>query len=267
MPPETDAQLWGRKRQYLFLLVIDNPPANETGGKFYPKALTHIFVGLYIEQICLAGLFFLAQDSNGKQSAIPQGAIMVVLIVITVLFQLLMLKSYKPLVDNLPLSMNARLQERNSSMSSNNNNASSASYSHGSPNPSDLRPVHTADTANGGREKDESSTFPPTRVSMEEHQALHDKQREHHGDTAGSSPNGTLPGDEHLDRHAFDHPSTYEDYPTVWIPQDRRGLYEREVNDTKQAGVDVSTEGATMNEKGKVDISRGPPDEEWDESQ
>ncbi|GAA5911541.1 uncharacterized protein JCM6883_005788 [Sporobolomyces salmoneus] len=250
--------------KYLFLLVIDNPPANETGGKFYPKALTHIFVGLYIEQICLAGLFFLAQDSNGNQSAIPQGAIMVVLIVITVLFQLLMLKSYKPLVDNLPLSMNARLEERNASM----NGGSNSTQQHGSPN-SNLRQVNTADTHERG-EKHES-TFPPTRVSMEEQQALHDKQRgennHHQHQTANSSPGGTLPGEEHLDRHAFDHPASYEDYPTVWIPQDRRGFYEREVGDTKSAGVDVSTEGATMNEKGKVDISRGPPEEEWDESQ
>lgn len=61
--------------QYLFLQVIDTPPATETGGLFFPKALTHIFVGLYIEQLCITGLFFLAQDANGKQSAIPQGAL------------------------------------------------------------------------------------------------------------------------------------------------------------------------------------------------
>jgi hypothetical protein len=183
---------------------------------------------------------------------------MVVLIVITVLFQLLMLKSYKPLVDNLPLSMNARLQERNASM---RNGSTSAPDS-----PNNLRQTNTAGT--NGREKDES-TFPPTRVSMEEQQGLHDKQHRdnYHNGTSSSSPNGTLPGDEHLDKHAFDHPATYEDYPTIWIPRDTRGLYEREVADTKSAGVDISTDGASMNEKGKVDISRGPPEEEWDESQ
>lgn len=246
--------------QYLFLLVIDNPPANETGGRFYPKALTHIFVGLYIEQICLAGLFFLAQDTNGNQSAIPQGAIMVVLIVITVLFQLLMLKSYKPLIDHLPLSMHGRLQERNREMAT----------SSGQGSPQTLHQTNTAGTNGNSREKDDS-TFPPQRASMEEHQALNDKQYQqqnshdhHHG---SSTPNGTLPGEEHIDKHAFDHPATYEDYPTVWIPQDRRGLYEREVHDTKAAGVEVSSEGATMNEKGKCDISRAPPEEDWDESQ
>lgn len=171
-----------------------------------------------------------------------------------------MLKSYKPLVDNLPLSMNARLQERNASMNNGGANGSRSAPD----SPANLRETRTADS-HAGREKDES-TFPPMRASMEEHQGLNDKsqQRDH---TASSSRNGTLPGEEHLDKHAFDHPATYEDYPTIWIPQDRRGYYEREVADTKAAGVDVSTEGATMNDKGKVEISRSPPDEDWDESQ
>lgn len=64
-------------------------------------------MGLYIQQIFLAALFFFAQDAQGNQSGIPQGAIMVrrltlvissrvlihsmqvVLIVITILFHML----------------------------------------------------------------------------------------------------------------------------------------------------------------------------------
>ncbi|GAA6060530.1 hypothetical protein JCM10212_005611 [Sporobolomyces blumeae] len=246
--------------KYLFLLVVDSPPESETGGLFYPKALTHIFVGLYIEQVCLCGLFFLAQDANGNQSAIPEGAIMVVLIVITVLFQLLMLKSYKPLIAFLPLSIAPKIAERQGFEYSQFNQNTSAPNS-----PQDLRQVSTAGS-HGQREKDES-TFPPTRQSFEEHQALNDKGKNGNSSAPEHTPNGTLPGDEHLDKHAFDHPATYEDYPCIWIPEDRHGLYRREVEDTKAAGVDVSSEGATMNEKGKCDVSRAPPDEDWDESQ
>jgi hypothetical protein len=53
-------------------------------GMFFPKAMQHIFVGLYIEQICLCALFFLSRDDQLRASAIPQGALMIVLIVITV---------------------------------------------------------------------------------------------------------------------------------------------------------------------------------------
>lgn len=70
--------------KYLFLWQLQQPRANDTGGMFFPKAIQHVFVGLYIEEICLAALFFLAQDGNKKASAIPEGVLMIVLIVITV---------------------------------------------------------------------------------------------------------------------------------------------------------------------------------------
>ena len=49
------------------------PKAGETGGLYFATALQHVFVGLYIEEICLIGLFFLAQDVNGHPSALPEG--------------------------------------------------------------------------------------------------------------------------------------------------------------------------------------------------
>lgn len=56
----------------------------DTGGLFFPKAIQHVFVGLYVQQICLAALFFLARDERGSASAVPEGALMIVLIVVTV---------------------------------------------------------------------------------------------------------------------------------------------------------------------------------------
>lgn len=93
--------------KYLFVWVVDQPAWAETGGLFFPKAVDHVFVGLYLEQICLATLFFLARDENGQVSryrlqwghlplltefrstslqvsAIPQGVLTVVLLVATV---------------------------------------------------------------------------------------------------------------------------------------------------------------------------------------
>lgn len=51
-------------------------------------------MGLYIEQICLAGLFFLATDSQGRRSSIAQGALMVVLFAITLASHVLFVHSY-----------------------------------------------------------------------------------------------------------------------------------------------------------------------------
>ena len=54
--------------KYLLVWTTDQPDAMETGGQFYIKALRTVFVSLYIEGICLAGLFFLSTDSTGGRS-------------------------------------------------------------------------------------------------------------------------------------------------------------------------------------------------------
>jgi hypothetical protein len=48
--------------KYLFIWVYDQPPGSDTGGLFFPKAITHVFVGMYIQEVCLCALFFLARD-------------------------------------------------------------------------------------------------------------------------------------------------------------------------------------------------------------
>ncbi|TDL22859.1 DUF221-domain-containing protein [Rickenella mellea] len=94
-------QLW----KYLFLYQLEQPAAGDTGGLFFPKAMQHIFVGLYVQQICLAALFFLARDQNKKPSAIPEGALMIVLLVVTVFYNLIIVNSYGPLLHSLPLTL------------------------------------------------------------------------------------------------------------------------------------------------------------------
>lgn len=60
-----------------------------TGG------LTSILVvGLYVEQICLAGLFFLATADDGSRSSLPEGVLMLVLLGITFGAQVLLRKSF-----------------------------------------------------------------------------------------------------------------------------------------------------------------------------
>jgi hypothetical protein len=73
--------------KYLFTYVFEQPPELETGGQWFRKAITLVFVGLYIEELCLLGLFFLATNSDNSRSAIPQGVLMGVLIAITIAFQ------------------------------------------------------------------------------------------------------------------------------------------------------------------------------------
>ena len=70
--------------KYLFIWVQDQPPQQDTGGAFFPKAITHVFVGMYVQEVALTALFFLVRDENKKVAAIPQAVLTIVLIVCTV---------------------------------------------------------------------------------------------------------------------------------------------------------------------------------------
>ena len=41
-------------------------------GLFYPSAIGHVFAALYIQLLCMTGLFFLARDVNDAVSALPE---------------------------------------------------------------------------------------------------------------------------------------------------------------------------------------------------
>ncbi|PPR03078.1 hypothetical protein CVT24_012391 [Panaeolus cyanescens] len=70
--------------------------------------------------------------------------------------------------------------------------------------------------------------------------------------------------DEESDgEHAFDHPSTYVEQSWIWIPKDPLGLSTVLVDELKEVGVEASDVGAVMNERGVVEVTRNPPDEEW----
>jgi hypothetical protein len=76
---------------------------NDSGGLTLPRAIYQSFTGVYLMEIMLAALFFLAQDESGSQSAIPEGVFMFVLIVITVSVQFTMRSSFDPLTYYLPV--------------------------------------------------------------------------------------------------------------------------------------------------------------------
>jgi asparagine N-glycosylation enzyme membrane subunit Stt3 len=65
--------------KYTMYWCADQPDMLETGGLFYIKALRTVFVSLYLEGVCLAGLFFLSTDASGGRTptGLACGALMV----------------------------------------------------------------------------------------------------------------------------------------------------------------------------------------------
>jgi hypothetical protein len=216
--------------KYLFLWVFEQPISSDTGGLFFPKAIKHIFVGLYIQQVCLAGLFFLTQDENKKQSALAEGVVMVILIVFTIFFQMMISDSYGPLIHSLPLSLTDRI------------GTTSLQDSKGSQDVADSEKVAIAadpEAQNAtGRGKGKATST----------------------DDDEPSPDEMKPR-EQID-YGFAHPAASRPQRTIWMANDTLGLAAEEVAAMKRRGIDVSTEDALMDAKGAVTIQGPPPDEE-----
>ena len=90
--------------RYNLLYVLDSDL--DSKGLFYPRALNHLLVGLYLAQLCLIGLFFL----NG---ATGPGVLMILLIVVTALVHFSIVQAIFPLLQNLPqtLKLEEEIQE------------------------------------------------------------------------------------------------------------------------------------------------------------
>ena len=244
-------QLW----KYLFLYQLDQPPHTDTGGLFFPKAISQIFVGLYVEQICLMALFFLQQDSKKHPSCIPEGILMIVLIVITAGFHMILNDSYGPLLKSLPLSLVDRASQDEVNNSEEDDFAVGAK-STGADVPAPGGRVSTA-TRQG--------TSPPP-VSGEKSEVhgialTNDKLNDSDGEQPPKIDNELGEGEEPYDGpRDFTHPALHP-ARIVWIPQDTLGLGAEEARDIRSRGIDVTTRGAYMNEKGTVDVDTYPPGE------
>lgn len=76
----------------------------DTGGVLYPRAINQTFTGLYLMQLCMAGMFFIVTDEKHERPCIPHGAIMLVFMFLTMIYQYLLNRSFSPLFRYLPIT-------------------------------------------------------------------------------------------------------------------------------------------------------------------
>ncbi|KAK4695907.1 calcium permeable stress-gated cation channel, partial [Phenoliferia sp. Uapishka_3] len=105
---------------------------------------------------------------------------------------------------------------------------------------------------------EKATTFPPPGRTSGENLI---KRRKDSAASSSGRPGVSAP--RHHDTNAFDHPASYERQRVVWIPSDVHGFSQDQIAATVAAGVEVSSAGSTMDAKGHVDVTRGPPGEKW----
>ncbi|GAA99523.1 uncharacterized protein L969DRAFT_93981 [Mixia osmundae IAM 14324] len=228
--------------KYLFIWVYDMPNHMETGGRYFPLAIHHIFVGLYIEELCLTGLWFLARNDTGGVSAIPEAIFAIILIVITVLYHTILFSGYGPLINYLPLSLGGSIEETEKLIASETQQGYSSDTSGKA---TDSKPSAFSNV-NG-----DNKTTP-----------LHAGAEKRNGSIKADSYKSDA--DEETTR-AFDHPAAWVRQTPLWIPNDTLGIGKAEIAAANKLGIAASSEGATMDANGKCHVSRSPPGETWEE--
>ncbi|KAF5389675.1 hypothetical protein D9757_006040 [Collybiopsis confluens] len=245
--------------KYLFLLQYQQDLSTDTGGLFFPKAIQHLFVGLYVQLVCLAALFFLARDGNNKATAVVEGALTIVLIVFTVFYHIIINNMYDPLKYSLPLTLVEKMYHEREEPS-----VTSDDPDHEGRDRNELEMVESSTgtrprgpSVDDDRLKLQHSAHAPSEV--EGSAAVDAKTREREG-SIKPMPDRPVPRAE--EEYGFAHPAASRPQRTVWIPKDKLGLADEEERACWEKGIDVSTKDAEMNEKGKVELTGEgqPPD-------
>ena len=273
--------------KYLFLYVLEQDQRTDTGGLFFPKAIQHVFVGLYLQHICLAALFFLARDDQEKATSVPQGALMVVLIVITAGFHAILNSSFGPLIVALPLSLKDR-KGKGVSVEEKREDVDDVEENEGEVQAKLLD--QKAEEAHADRSAVSPVDAEAGLVTEERRQgapAISEGDRSANASATEKDIADKKEAKEQneVERYGFAHPAASRPQQTVWIPhftpsvggkkasgakvaqneeQDRyieelRGMSEKQVLACREAGVDARSDGSKMDGLGKIDVSQAPP--------
>jgi len=246
--------------KYLFTWVNDQPRSSDTGGLFFPKAIQHLFVGLYVQQVCLCALFFLAQNSHNSPSAIPEGALMIVLIVFTAFFQNTILNSYGPLIKILPLSLadrsySGRVEAKSEEAPTKVDAPSSAVLS------GDIKAVDFANASASGSSHRPGEGESPDSGAAYPHPLERAPSPNLSNESRSSSPSPSAKSVEDEGPTDFSHPAAVEEQRIIWLPKDRLGLIDEIQQDLAVWDILHSTDGAEIDDKGHVDVTMAPPED------
>lgn len=217
--------------RYNFMYCYENNI--DTQGAAYARATRQLFVGVYISELCLIGLFAIATGNN-TMAAGPL-AIEALLLALTIIFHLTLRQALKhhearlAYTDPVPATTQVEdgLVNDKSTTTSNGNHPAP-----GAPRPSKI-PAFLQKIIN------------PERNSVTNLSASLDQFYQR--------PQDPLPED--IQKRAYFNPVVTSPTPVLWTVRDSMGISEREILDCKKAvpSLVITDEQAYFNEKGKVE--------------
>ena len=234
----------------------------DTKGGFYARALEQLMVGVYIGELCLLGLFGIG--IGGSITSVGPTVLQVVLIGATIIFQLFMKRKIKQL-DLLDESDYPKQEHDPESGRSLGAKRMNPGYNSGRSEQALVSRYNEEQRTTNGSEAAgmaPPANMPPQRSLFKRMFLPHTLSTSEI--SASLIPRFHQPVPPYTEQdvlEAYMHPALAERREVIWLPRDRAGISRNEVAGLQESlgpyGVEVTDEGATMNEKGKVELNFG----------
>lgn len=231
--------------RYNFLYVYNTTV--DTRGAVYARALQHLFVGIYIAQICLLGLIGTRLTQVGS---IGPFVMMILLFVFTALYHVALNSALGPLLKFLPKTLEA--EERRSLLEREADqedlkNAEDPTLPHEKGDDKIDQPVHVSPEGPAPHKKPNFLTKFLHPGVYNDYQTMRrlvpNIIKEEHAAVAEE--------DLGLVEDAYLPPSVWADMPQLVIPRDEGGVSAQEVRDSSKVAP-ITDQGAYLNEKNKI---------------
>ena len=266
----------------------------DTGGLVFPKAINQLFTGLYVMELCLVGLFFLVRDADGNVACKGQAICMVVVLVLTVGYQILLNEAFDPLIRYLPITLEDDAVKRDEQFQhAQLERMGLLTRDHRdlqqpleiNQDPKDKRvsiemtnldtgierqlkvPLHQSRQSWANRPRPQYGDIPSIKrvrdqlsndTEAQENKVGHALFAGMHEDLEDLTPDER----EVLVRRAFQHEALRAKRPVIWIPQDEIGVSDDEIYRTQRFSkhIWISNEYQALDGRCRAIFSRSPPD-------
>ncbi|KAI2603260.1 DUF221-domain-containing protein [Hypoxylon fragiforme] len=223
--------------RYNLLFVIQ--PKIDTKGQAYTLALQHLLTGIYIAELSLFGLFVM-RTSTGPS------IIIVILLIVTVLYNVLMNKYLAPLEQFLPADLTARSEggDEGAPLLASAEEGQANTISH---------IQRLGQQAHIPQTVAERVLDPIARFFEPQFFASYNAMRAwlQEGGSFEDEDDVQEYSEEQL-RSAYLNPALTSKTPLIWLAKDPMGASKVEISENEQNGLKASDEGAWLDEKGKV---------------
>ena len=214
----------------------------DTKGVIYPRALQHLFVGLYIAELCIIGLFAI----KAGDGALGPLILMIAFLIFTALYNIALNSAIKPLIDYLPKSLAAEEQrllarDRNGDIPDDQLKHSESTEKHAA------GPSHqTSGTTNS------LGPAPHKKPNMIT-KFLKPHIYQDYATMRRLVPHqfAEIVYDPKTERDAYYPPGVTSEVPLLWVPRDPAGVSTQEVRHSSKV-IPITDEGAHLDEKNKI---------------